>query len=72
MKRLTITATAVLLALGLTACASPFESSSPSTQSSSRDITVQTVDTPDGRAVTCILWDGGYNGGISCDWDEAR
>lgn len=26
----------------------------------------------DGRAVTCIMYKGGYAGGLSCDWEGAR
>lgn len=26
----------------------------------------------DGRTVTCLVYKGGYAGGLSCDWDNAR
>lgn len=33
---------------------------------------VKTVDLPDGREVTCVVYAGYKAGGLSCDWDGAR
>jgi hypothetical protein len=30
------------------------------------------VDTPDGRTVTCVVYDGNRAGGVSCDWASAK
>lgn len=31
-----------------------------------------TVKLPDGRSVVCVSWKGGYAGGVSCDWSNAK
>ena len=30
------------------------------------------VITVDGREVTCVIYQSGHAGGLSCDWDGAR
>nr|DAL41027.1 MAG TPA_asm: hypothetical protein [Caudoviricetes sp.] len=30
------------------------------------------VNLTDGRTVTCVVYRGGYAGGVSCDWEGAK
>lgn len=30
------------------------------------------VNLTDGRTVTCVVYRGGYAGGLSCDWEGAK
>lgn len=34
--------------------------------------TTGVIQTPDGRKVTCVVWQGYQAGSISCDWEHSR
>lgn len=65
MKRLLIIAASA--ALLLTGCSGGGQSTAgtPSTLLKERTITLT-----DGRTITCIIYQNGYAGGLSCDWDN--
>lgn len=48
------------------------DSSVPTNTGGPDDLTAYEVETMDGRTVDCVVWDGGVNGGFSCDWDGAE
>jgi len=60
---------ALLLATGLAGCSAATDNSAgdPSDQLYERSITLS-----DGRDVTCIIFEGFYKGGVSCDWEGTR
>ena len=62
-----ITVIAAVLLLSLTGCSTTITDTKGETQYED-DIYTFYQDLPDGTQVLCINLDGGYNGGISCDW----
>lgn len=72
MKIIIAAALAACAVLGLTSCSS---GGSPDSDGSAGDtlssLYERTISLTDGRTVTCIVYIGGYKGGLSCDWDGA-
>lgn len=60
---------AVLVLVALAGCSSSVEAKETDTDDSARVIR---VESPDGRTVFCVLWDGSREGGLDCDWLNAR
>lgn len=77
MKRTIAAAAAVLLLLLLlTACkprtnGDPYTAASPGSVSAGDAISVTRVHVDD-RVVTCVTWQRGSAGGLSCDWANAK
>lgn len=38
----------------------------------SSSLSERIITLKDGRTVTCVIYDGGYPGGLSCDWANAK
>ena len=38
----------------------------------SSSLSERIIKLKDGRVVTCVIYEGGYAGGLSCDWDNAK
>lgn len=66
--------------IGLSACGAPEKTS---TQVSQPEEVQKSFDSgsylkigfkklPDGRTVTCVVYQQGYAGGLSCDWANAK
>lgn len=73
MKRLlTITATLSLSVLALAGCASPVEGTTSTVTGDLTSLYESPIKLKDGRELTCIIHSGGYQGGLSCDWANAR
>lgn len=72
MKRLlTITATLSLSVLALAGCTSLGGATSTDTGEPTT-LYEYPIKLEDGRELTCVIHSGGYQGGLSCDWANAR
>lgn len=66
-------AVVAVLALTLTGCGeTPPDEPGQAPVDVGDGLYVQTVDLPDGREVTCVIYAVIKQGGLSCDWDGAR
>ena len=62
----------VALAVGLSACTGPVGQASNEGPVNGQ-MTERTITLTDGREVLCLFWDSkSYEGGMSCDWENAR
>lgn len=72
MKRLlTITATLSLSVLALAGC-SELQGTTSTVTGDLTNLYESPIKLNDGRELTCIIHSGGYQGGLSCDWANAR
>ena len=65
-KRIAATTGALAMMLTLTACGAENWDSTHEKHLTPKVITV------DGRDVTCVIYQSGNAGGVSCDWEGAR
>lgn len=77
MRRLAAFTLTVAAVAALTGCGSdaatdpPPQNAVPSTGWTDDGFGVSTVDLPDGRTVTCVVWADPNSAGLSCDWQRA-
>lgn len=65
-KRIIATAGIIAVTLTLTACGAEYLDSTHEKHFTTKVIPVE------GREVTCVIYQSGSRGGLSCDWDGAR
>lgn len=74
LKKIGIALAAVAM-LTLSGCAGSFEDNRTPVEESNdyKGFTIEEIkhELKDGRTVTCLVEDGGYDGGITCDWENA-
>ena len=72
MKKFYTVLAVAALAVGLSACAGPVGQASK--EGSVRGVMMErTITLTDGREVLCLFWGSdAYEGGMSCDWGNAR
>lgn len=72
VKKIYTVLAVVALAVGLSACTGPVGQASKEGSVSGR-MTERAITLTDGREVLCLFWDSSsYEGGMSCDWENAR
>lgn len=75
MRRIAMVIAGLALSLSLVGCGissggSPESDSEAGEQS--QYLYERTITLKDGRKVTCVVWSGGNQGGVSCDWGNAK
>ena len=73
-KRIVAVFAASAVAMSLAGCASVYESDSVEpnefgeVEKTNKNLSEESITLSDGRTITCILYNGIDEGGISCDW----
>lgn len=73
MRRRKLAVTLIVAALALTGCGyGGNPESDDNAGGESRNLYERSITLTDGRDVTCVVYQSGYKGGLSCDWENAK
>ena len=72
LKKACATVLAVGAIAGLSACGEPIDPPKTTQRNMNDSTKYAKITLPDGRAVDCLFYTDYKQGGLSCDWDNAK